>query len=370
MPYLKRLSLLDITALVTCVLAIALLWQANPTRHTGQELLHASTPSTAELFADLNRRFAAGELATTGVKVHITQAHAGNHALTTAILARTQQPDVVSMSLPSSVDQFRSIELVAADWKTRPPGGMGAWYTTVVFVVRAGNPWRIKDWPDLVKIGVGLMLPDPARTTLGQTVALAAWGAVRVGGGDPDDAEAFLRRIYQHTLYRVDDLRVLHRLFVEEQQGDALLLREHDALALVKAHPETFDIVYPPVSLLAESGVTWLDSYTSAHGTTPLAMRYLNFMFTAEAQQIMATHGFRPISDKVFAANRARFPHVEMFPITAVANSWLEAMQTFFGPSGIIDTLYANEVREVFPAPALDAEAGGYNPSLKLTNAP
>ena len=233
MPHLTRLPLLNITAMASCVLAIALLWQANHTRHTGQELLHASTPSTAELFTEINRRFAAEELAATGAPVQITQAHAGNHALTTAILGGKKRPDVVSMSLPSSVDQFQSIALVAEDWKTRPPGGAGAWYTTVVFVVRAGNPWGIHDWPDLVKMGVGLMLPDPATTTLGQTVALAAWGAVRVGGGDPDDAEAFVRRLYQHTLYRVADLRNLHRLFVEEQEGDAMLLREHDALALI-----------------------------------------------------------------------------------------------------------------------------------------
>ena len=355
----RLFPLANVLAVLGCFLAAFVVWKTNLVPPTDQALRLVSTQSTEALFAALNARFEQKEFAEHGRHVDITASHGGNVVQTARILSGEIEPDVVSMGLPSSVNQMQKAGLIADNWETRPPGGAGAWYTTVVFLVRKGNPLRLRDWPDLVKIGVGLLIPDPAVTTLGQTSVLAAWGSVRVTGGSADDAENFIRRLFQHTLYRVEDLRTLLRLFVEDGEADVLLLREHDALTLRDARPDAFDVVYPPVSLLVESGATWLDAYTQRHGTTALAKRYLRFLFSAEAQEIMAQHGYRPTSEQIFSSHHARFPHVEMFPINRVAPTWSGAVQTFFGPGGLAEILYDAEVREVLPPATLETGEGG-----------
>ena len=354
----------NVVAVLGCFFAIFLIWRTNLTPPTDRTLLLVSTQSTERVFAALNARFEKEEFGQNGLRVHITGSHGGNVIQTTRVMSGEIEPDVVSMGLPSSVDQMRKANLVADDWETRPPGGAGAWYTTMVFLVRRGNPLQLRDWPDLVKMGVGLLVPDPAVMTQGQTSVIAAWGAVRASGGSADDAEDFIRRLFRHTLYRVEDSRTLERIFVEEGEADVLLLREHDALALRDAHPRDFEVVYPPVSLLVESGVTWVDAHTQRHGTTALAKRYLEFLFSAGAQEIMARYGFRPTSDEVFAAHHARFPHIELFPISRVAPSWSAAVQKFFGSGGLAEILYETEVRKALPPATLESEGN----ALRLTD--
>ena len=350
----RAFPLANVLAVLGCFLAAFLLWRTNLVPPTDRGLRLVSSQSTEKVFAVLNRRFEQEEFAQSGHRVQITASHGGNVMQTMRILSGEMEPDVVSMGLPSSVNQMQKIGLIAEDWESRPPGGAGAWYTTVVFLVRKGNPLHLQDWPDLVKMGVGLLIPDPALMTQGQTCVLAAWGAVRAAGGSAEDAEDFIRRLFRHTLYRVEDARTLTRIFVEEGEADVLLLREHDALAILNARPNAFEVVYPPVSLLVESGVTWLDAYTQRHGTTALAKRYLQFLFSAEAQEILAQHGFRPRSEQVFSVHYARFPHVELFPISNVAPTWTEAVQTFFGSGGLADILYETEVRSVLPPASLE----------------
>ena len=358
-PLGRALPWANVLALLGCFLAAFLLWHTNLVPPTDRKLHLVATQSTEAVFAALNARFEQAELAQSGRPVHITSSFGGNVLETTRVLTGETEPDLVAMSLPSSVYQMQKAELVAADWETRPPGGAGPWYTTVVFLVRKGNPLQISDWPDLVKMGVGLLIPDPAVTTIGQTTVLAAWGAVRTAGGNADAAEEFIRRLFRHTLYRIEDIRTLLRLFVDEGEADVLVLREHDALALRNAQPEAFDVVYPPLSLLVEPGMTWLDAHTQRRGTTALAKRYLQFLFSAEAQEIMAQHGYRPTSEQIFSSHHAHFPHVELFPIRSVAPSWSEAVQLFFGPGGLADILYETEVRTVLPPATLETGHGG-----------
>ena len=357
--FLQAFPWANVLAVLGCCLAALLLWQTNQVPPTEKVLRVVSTQSMESVFSVLNARFQRRERKRSGRRIAVRTSTGGNVLQTTEVLAGDERPDVVAMSLPSSVSQMQVAGLVAEDWETRSPHNASAWYTTLVFVVRKDNPLRLRDWPDLVKIGTGLLIPDPATTALGQTTVLAAWGAVRTSGESVEEAEDFIRRLYQHTLYRVEDIRTLLQLFVVNGEADVLVLREHDALALLKTRPGEFDVVYPPTSLLVTSGVTWLDAHTQRHGTTALAKRYVEFLYSREAQEILALHGFRPTSEQAFAANHARFPHMELFPVTRVAPSWNDAARDFFGSGGLADILYDAEVREVLPPASLESGDGG-----------
>jgi sulfate transport system substrate-binding protein len=209
----------------------------------------------------------------------------------------------------------------------------------VVFVVHKGNPKGIHDWPDLVKGDVGVVTPNPRTSGNGQLSVLAAWGSVTTRGGSPAQALAYLHTLYRHVAAFDAGARASATSFSVQRIGDVHLAWENEALREVEASNNELEIVYPQVSIRAEPAVTWVDANLTDNKTASYAKAYLEYLFTAPAQEVFAQYGYRPIDSGILAKDVDRFPGIKLFPISSIAKDWDDARQKFFGDNGIIDNL-------------------------------
>lgn len=214
------------------------------------------------------------------------------------------------------------------------------YFSTIVFVVRKGNPKAIKDWADLVKPGVEVITPNPKTSGNGRLSFLAAWGAVRQRGGAEDEARDFVARLYQHTPVLDSGARGSTTTFAQRKIGDVHLTWENEAYLEVAETPGELEIVYPSASIRAEPFVAVVDANVERRGTRAAAEAYLKFLYTEEAQHILAKHHYRPINESVRRQYTAQLPELALFPITTVAASWEDAQQKFFASGAIFDKIY------------------------------
>ncbi len=330
---------LNAFAVTAVVIAVTLVVVKNIQGDTSNELLNVSYDPTRELFRDVNRQFIAEYAKQTGKKLTIQQSHGGSSRQAQAV-ADGSPADVVTLALRSDVEALHKSGLIADGWSQRLPNNSQPYTSTIVFVVRKGNPRNIKDWPDLVRSGVSVITPNPKTSGNGKLSVLAAWGSVLYRGGTETQALQYLKELYQHVPVLDTGARDATNTFTQEKIGDVHLTWENEALLETDEYRGDLEIVYPPVSIRAEPSVAWVDANVARRKTEAYAKAYLEFLFTDQAQEIIAQHGYRPINPEILKKHANRFPQIDLFPVTILAKDWDDVQQKFFAQAGIFDAIH------------------------------
>ena len=305
------------------------------------ELLNVSYDPTRELYAAVNDAFAASWKKQTGQTVRIRQSHGGSGSQARAVIDGLQA-DVVTLALAYDVDAlYQNAKMIPANWQTRLPNNSSPYTSTMVFLVRKGNPKRIRDWSDLVRPGVSVITPNPKTSGAARWNYLAAWGyALRANSNNESKARDFMERLFENVPVLDSGARGATTTFIERGIGDVLINWENEAhLALRGRHAGQFEIVVPSISILAEPPVTVVDRTTSKKKTRAVADAYLKFLYTPEAQELIARHHYRPTNAAVAAKYTRQFPKVEMFRITDFGG-WQAAHRKHFADNATFDQIY------------------------------
>jgi sulfate transport system substrate-binding protein len=334
--------LLNIGSLVLVAVAFGLLGFKNVKRDQARPLLNVSYDPTRELYQEINAKFIAKYEEETGSRIGVEQSHGGSTRQARAVV-NGQEADVVTLALPSDIEILAKNGLVNKEWKSRFPHNSQPYSSTIVFVVRKSNPKQIKDWPDLLGPDVTVITPDPKTSGNGKLSFLAAWGSVIHRGGTEDEARDFVTKLYQHVPVLGQGARNSTTTFALEGVGDVHLTWENEALREVEDAKGDLAVVYPPVSILAEPSVTWVDANVAKHHSEAAAKAYLNFLFTEAAQEIFAKDGYRPINAEILKKHQDRLPVITLFPVTLVAKDWEDAQSKFFGDNGIFSVVHPSK---------------------------
>ena len=304
-------------------------------------LLNVSYDPTRELYQDVNTAFAKEWKGKTGDNVKIKQSHGGSGKQARAVIDGLEA-DVVTLALAYDIDALAEHKVLAADWQKRLTHNSSPYTSTIVFLVRKGNPKGIKDWNDLIKPGVSVITPNPKTSGGARWNHLAAWGyALRQPGGNEAKAKDFLGKLYKNVPVLDSGARGATTTFVERGIGDVLIAWENEAyLAVKELGPTKFDIITPSVSILAEPPVAVVDKFADKHGTRKVAEAYLNYLYTDEAQDIIAKNYYRPATDKAAKKYASQFAKVKLFTIEQVAGGWTAAQKAHFADGGIFDQIY------------------------------
>ena len=323
------------------LIAAALFATAAVAQAADVSLLNVSYDPTRELYQDVNTAFAKEWKAKTGDNVKIKQSHGGSGKQARAVIDGLEA-DVVTLGLAYDIDAIAERGLVNKDWQKRLAHNATPYSSTIVFLVRKGNPKGIKDWNDLVKPGVAVITPNPKTSGGARWNHLAAYGyALRQPGGSDASAREFLKKLYKNVPVLDSGARGATTTFVERGIGDVLVAWENEALLAIKElGPDKVEIVAPSVSILAEPPVAVVDKVVDKRGTRKVAEAYLNFLYTDQAQTIIAKNYYRPGIEKEAKKYAAQFPNVKLFKITDVAGDWTTAQKTHFADGGVFDQIY------------------------------
>ena len=305
-------------------------------------LLNVSYDPTRELYADINKAFAADWKSSTGETLVIRDSHGGSGAQARAVIDGLEA-DVVTLALQSDVDAIAErSQLLPADWQRRLPNHSVPYTSTILFVVRKGNPKHIHDWGDLVKPGVQVITPNPKTSGGARWNYLAAWGyALEQPGGTPETAKAFVRALFANVPVLDSGARGATITFARRDQGDVLLAWEDDAnLAVRQLGAGKLEIVVPSMSIQAEPVVAVVDQVAARHGTAKQAEAYLRFLYTPAVQEIEAKHFLRPTDPTVAAKYAERFPAIQTFTVDALFGGWKKVQAEQFGDGGVFDQIY------------------------------
>jgi sulfate/thiosulfate-binding protein len=329
---------LNLAAVAAVLLAAGLIVVRNlPVQ--GDRILNVSYDPTRELYQSLNGLFVADYQKRTGHHLIIVQSHGGSSRQARAVINGDEPADVVTLGLYSDVEALSKRGLIAGGWADRLPNHSQPYTSTIVFVVRQGNPKNIADWSDLLHPGVEIVTPNPRTSGNGKLSALAAWGAIVSRGGTEVDARAYLEDFYRHVPVLDEGARGAATTFAVQEVGDVHLTWENEAIREVAEAKGKLQIIYPPVSILAEPYVAWVDTNVARNGTAEVARAYLEFLFTDQAQTVMARLGYRPYKPDILRRDGPGLAPITLFPITAIARDWDDAQQKFFAENGIIDTV-------------------------------
>lgn len=303
-------------------------------------LLNVSYDPTRELYEEVNRAFAADWQRKTGTTVQIQQSHGGSGKQARSVIDGLKA-DVVTLALAYDIDAIAQTGLLAKDWQGRLPHNSSPYTSTIVFLVRKGNPKGIKDWNDLLKPGVEVITPNPKSSGGARWNYLAAWGyALKHNNQDEQKAEEFVAELFRHVPVLDSGARGATTTFVERGIGDVLLAWENEAhLSLEELGPDKVEIVVPSLSILAEPPVAVVDQVVDKNGNRELAEAYLNFLYTEEGQTLAAEHYYRPTLASVAVQFKDRFPEMELLTI-ADFGGWTEAQRKHFADGGIFDHIF------------------------------
>jgi sulfate/thiosulfate-binding protein len=307
-------------------------------------LLNVSYDPTRELYQDVNAAFAKQYQAKTGDKVDIKQSHGGSGKQARSVIDGLEA-DVVTLALAYDIDEIAAkARLLPPDWQKRLPQNSAPYRSTIVFLVRKGNPKAIKDWDDLVKPGVSVITPNPKTSGGARWNYLAAWGYAQKKYGSEAKAQEFVGKLLANVPVLDSGARGATTTFVERGLGDVLLAWENEALlALKELGPSKFDIVAPSVSILAEPPVAVVDKVVDKKGTRAAAQAYLDFLYTAEGQDIAGKHYYRPVDPKAAAKYAQQFPQLKLFTIDEAFGGWAKAQQVHFSDGGTFDRVFARK---------------------------
>ena len=335
----------DMTRSSTLRLAAATLAAAAITTisHAQVTLLNVSYDPTRELYADLNSAFAKQWKAKTNETVTIKQSHGGSGKQARSVIDGLDA-DVVTLALAYDIDALNENgKLLPQDWQKRLPNNASPYTSTIVFLVRKGNPKKIKDWNDLARPGVEVITPNPKTSGGARWNYLAAWAyALKQPGGDETKAKAFTKSIFDNVKVLDSGARGATTTFVERGIGDVLIAWENEAyLAIKELGPDKFELVTPSLSILAEPPVSLVDKVVDKRGTRKVAQAYLEFIYTTEGQEIAAKHYYRPRDPKVAAQYSKQFAPVKLITIDEVFGGWQKAQKTHFSDGGVFDQISA-----------------------------
>jgi sulfate transport system substrate-binding protein len=306
------------------------------------QLLNVSYDPTRELYQEYNTAFANYWRQKTGQTVTFQQSHGGSGKQARSVIDGLEA-DVVTLALGYDIDAIaRQARLLPANWQTRLPDNSSPYTSTIVFLVRKGNPRRIRDWNDLGRAGISVVTPNPKTSGGARWNFLAAWGyALRQPGGSEATARDLVTRIFRNVPVLDAGARGSTTTFVQRGIGDVLIAWENEALLAVKElGPDKVDIVYPSVSILAEPPVAVVDRNANRHHTTQVALEYLRYLYSDAGQDIIARNYYRPRNPAVAARYASVFPKVMMFTIDELFGGWSRAQPRFFGDGGIFDQIY------------------------------
>ena len=306
------------------------------------ELLNVSYDPTRELYVDFNAAFARRWQETAGQKVSIKQSHGGSGKQARSVLDGLEA-DVVTLGLAYDIDVLASRgKLLPEGWQDRLPHNSSPYTSTVLFVVRKGNPKRIRDWDDLVRRGVSVVTANPKTSSGARWNYLAAWGyALRKPGGNEAKARQFVAALFRNVPVLDTGARGSTTTFAERRIGDVLIAWENEALLLMnEVGKNKFDVVIPSVSILAEPPVALVDRYADKHGTRAVAQAYLEYLYSAEGQEIVARHYYRPRTPEAATKVGRNFPSLGLFTVGEVFGGWATAQKKHFDDGGTFDQLY------------------------------
>ena len=304
-------------------------------------LLNVSYDPTRELYQEVNTAFAKYWLGKTGDKVTINQSHDGSGKQARRVIDGLAA-DIVTLALAYDIDVIAEKgKALPADWQKRLPNNSSPYTSTILFLVRKGNPKAIKDWDDLVKPGVSVITPNPKTSGGARWNYLAAWGyALKKFGNDEAKAKDFVARLFKNVPVLDTGARGATTTFVQRSIGDVLIAWENEVLlALKELGKGEFEIVAPSVSILAEPPVAWVDRVVDKHGTRAVAQAYLEYLYTPEVQEIAAKHYYRPRLEAVAQKHAGTFPRLSLFTVDEVFGGWQKAQKTHFNDGGIFDQI-------------------------------
>ena len=325
----------------TASLAAALVLALAASPAPSQELLNVSYDPTRELYQDVNAAFARYWQGKTGKAVTIQQSHGGSSKQARAVLDGLEA-DVLTLALAYDIDAVADGNLLARDWQKRLPQNSSPYTSTIVFLVRKGNPKGVKDWNDLVKPGISVITPNPKTSGGARWNYLAAWAyALKQPGGTEAKARDFVNRLYKNVPVLDSGARGATTTFVQRGIGDVLLAWENEAfLSIKELGPEKVEIVVPSLSILAEPPVALVDKVADRKGTRAVAQAYLEYLYTPVGQEIAAKNYYRPRLEAVAKKYAATFPRIDLITIDEVFGGWQKAQKTHFADGGVFDQIY------------------------------
>jgi sulfate/thiosulfate transport system substrate-binding protein len=304
------------------------------------QLLNVSYDPTRELYQQVNAAFAQRWQAQTRQPITVKQSHGGSGKQARAVIDGLPA-DVVTLALAYDIDEIAKKGLITSNWQQRLPNNSTPYYSTIVLLVRHGNPKHIQDWDDLIRPDVKVITPNPKTSGGARWNYLAAWGYAQKKYGSPEKAKLFMAKLFRNVPVLDSGARGSTTTFVERGQGDVLIAWENEALlATNKLGRGKFDIVVPSVSILAEPPVAVVDKVVDKHGSREAAEAYLKFLYTPEAQEIIARNYFRPRNPQVAAKYKAQFPNLKLFTIDRNFGGWAKAQALHFNDGGLFDQEY------------------------------
>ncbi|HJS91359.1 MAG TPA: sulfate ABC transporter substrate-binding protein [Steroidobacteraceae bacterium] len=329
-------------ALMFATLAIAAVSGCSRPAASGVTLLNASYSPTRELYGEYNAAFEKYWKRRTGQSVHVSMSFGGSE-LQARSVSEGLGADVVTLALAADIDVIaQQGKLLPLNWQTRLPEDSSPYTSTIVFLVRKGNPQGIRDWNDLTKPGVSVITPNPKTSGGARWNFLAAWSwALKQPGGNEASAKQYLRDLFRHVPVLDTSARAATTTFVQHGLGDVLIGWENEALLAIREKPgEGLAIVYPSVSILAEPPVAVVDQYALQHGQRPLATAYLQYLYSREGQEIIARNFYRPRDPAVAAEFARQYPKIDLATI-ADFGGWTKVQQKFFADGGMFDQIYS-----------------------------
>ncbi|GMO27674.1 MAG: sulfate ABC transporter substrate-binding protein [Termitinemataceae bacterium] len=329
-----------IVFVVLAVLAFAACSKKKESAGKEQEILNVSYDPTRELYRAYNEAFSAYYLEKTGNKIKISQSHGGSGGQARSVI-EGNEADVVTLALAFDIDAIVDARgIIAPDWISRFPHNSSPYTSTIVFLVRSGNPKGIKDWDDLVKDGVSVITPDPKTSGGARWNYLAAWAFARYKFGNEDAARDFVKKLYANVPVLDSGARGSTNTFVQRGLGDVLLAWENEAfLSINELGPGKFDIIVPSLSILAEPPVTYVDANVEKHGTKEAAIEYLSYLYSEEGQRIAAKNYYRPTDNAIAAEFSSQFPYLNLVTIDGEFGGWRKAQTEHFADGGIFDQI-------------------------------
>ncbi len=321
-------------------IAVASLLAVSGLNVSAQTLLNASYDVAREFYKDYNAAFIANYKKTTGKDVKIDQAHGGSSAQARAVNDGLDA-DVVTMNTTTDIDFLASKGIVAADWTKRFPHNASPTSSTMLFLTRNGNPKNIKDWDDLIKPGIQVIVVNPKTGGNGRMAYLAAWGYVRKKGGSEADAAAFVAKLYKNVPVLAKGGRDATTIFLQRNIGDVLVTFESEVISVDNEFGAgKVDAVHPTISIVAENPVAVVERTVNKKGTGDLAKAYLNYLYSDEAQEIAAKHALRPSNPAILKKYSKTFKPLQLFTVNEVFGSFAEAQKVHFNDGGNFDKLY------------------------------
>lgn len=304
-------------------------------------LLNVSYDVSREFYKDFNPAFAKYWKQKTGETISINQSHGGSSKQARSV-SDGLEADIITMNQAPDIDVlYERSKLIPKDWQKRLPYGSSPTTSTTVFLVRKGNPKHIKDWDDLIKPGIAVVVPNPKTSGNGKYSYLAAWGYVIKKGGDEAKAKEFVGKLFKNVPVLDTGGRGATTTFAQRGIGDALLTFENEVDLIKKELGDQYDVVYPSASILAENPISIVDKYVDKHHSRALAQAYAEYHFSEAGQEIAAQHDLRPRLETVAAKHKAQFKSLDLFSVDDVFGSWSKAQKTHFADGGTFDQIYS-----------------------------